>query len=321
MAAFVVAGCAHAPSPAATPPSAEAEAPRHGMKGAKEPIALPHRVVDGDSGAELADRALDDKLRAAKVIYVGEEHPNPHHHAVEIEVLERAYAADPSVGLGMEMLPHTYQGSLDAYVGGTLDEAGFLAAVAWDKTWGYEWGLYRPLLEFCRAHKLPAYALNAPRDLAHAVAKNGIDGLSPAERAELPEMKPGPEKHRELVREAFAQHPHAKFDEAKFERFYADLIAALKPQGPMEHQLAERIAINAWRLRRAYRVESGLFERARSTWREGATEQTSDIDPVSICLSTSGGDELANSRDTRRASSDRSAVRYWIWRDDKGING
>ncbi|MCA1664207.1 MAG: ChaN family lipoprotein, partial [Myxococcales bacterium] len=234
IAAFVVAGCAHAPSPAATQPKAE-EAPRHGDKGAKEPIALPHRVVDGDSGDELADRNLDDKLRAAKVIYVGEEHPNPHHHAVELEVLERAYAADPSVGLGMEMLPRTYQGSLDAYVGGSLDEPGFLAAVAWDKTWGYAWGFYRPLLEFCRAHKLPAYALNAPRDLAHAVAKSGIDGLSPAERAELPEMKPGPAKHRELVREAFAQHPHAKFDEAKFERFYAAQLV-------WDETMAERVA-------------------------------------------------------------------------------
>jgi len=213
------AGCAHAPAPSAQTP--EAEAPRHGEKGATEPIPLPHRVVDGATGDELAERNLDDKLRAARVIYVGEEHPNPHDHAAEIEVLERAYAADPSVGLGLEMLPRTYQGSLDAYVGGTLDEAGFLAAVAWDKTWGYPWGLYKPLLEFCRAHKLPAYALNAPRELAHAVAKKGLDGLTPAEKAELPEMQPGPEKHRELVREAFAEHPHGKFDDAMFERFYA----------------------------------------------------------------------------------------------------
>ena len=84
------------------------------------------------------------------------------------------------------------------------------------------------------------------------------------------------------------------FDEQQdqFERFYAELIGALKPQGPMQHQLAERIAINAWRLRRAYRVESGLFERARSAWREGATEQTSEIDLVFLRLSTSNGDEL-----------------------------
>jgi uncharacterized iron-regulated protein len=231
-----VAGCAHAPAGPASTAGAEAEeAPRHGMKGAHEPVALPHRVVDADSGDEIADRNLDDKLRAAKVIYVGEEHPNPHHHAAEVEVLERAYAADPSVGLGIEMLPRTYQGSLEAYVGGTLDEAGFLQAVAWDKTWGFDWGFYKPLLEFCRAHHLPAYALNAPRDLAHAVAKGGIDGLSADQKAQLPEMKPGPDKHREFVREAFAQHPHGKFDEAKFERFYAAQLV-------WDETMADRVA-------------------------------------------------------------------------------
>ncbi len=85
------------------------------------------------------------------------------------------------------------------------------------------------------------------------------------------------------------------FDEKQeeFERFYADLLAALKPEGPMETQFAERIAINAWRLRRAYRVESGLFERARTAWRDGAPEQTSDIDLVFLRLSSSSGDELS----------------------------
>jgi hypothetical protein len=104
------------------------------------------------------------------------------------------------------------------------------------------------------------------------------------------------------------------FDEQRdeFERFYDDLIAALNPHGPMETQLAERITINAWRLRRAYRVESGLFERARSAWREGASEQTSDIDLVFLRLSTSHGDELgklsryeaAIERSLRRALQD-----------------
>ena len=217
----LVAGCAHAPA-ASPSPGAEEEAPRHGMKGAHEPIALPHRVVDGDSGDELADRNLDDKLRAAKVIYVGEEHPNPHHHAVELEVLSRAYAADPSVALGLEMLPRTMQAPLDNFVSGALDEDAFLAAVDWKKTWGYAWGFYRPLLEFCREHRLRAWALNAPRSLAHAVAERGLDGLTAYEKRALPaEIVSGPEAHRELVREAFGAHPHGKFSGEQFERFYA----------------------------------------------------------------------------------------------------
>jgi uncharacterized iron-regulated protein len=212
------AGCAHGPAPSPSLPAGEEAAGAAATHG--PPVALPHRALDGASGAELDEPALAGKLRAARVVFVGEEHPNPHHHAAQLEVLERAYAADPSLGLGLEMLPRTLQAPLDAYLGGTLDEAGFLQAVDWEKTWGFPWAMYRPLLEFCRAHHLPAYALNAPRELTHAVAKGGVAGLTPAQRRELPELKPGPEGHREFVREAFAQHPHGKFDEARFERFY-----------------------------------------------------------------------------------------------------
>jgi uncharacterized iron-regulated protein len=234
-----VLGCAHnAQTPTATTPAAAAEEKKehaHGEKGATEPIALPHRAVDTKSGDELSDRALDDKLRAARVVYVGEQHPNPHDHAAELEVLARMYAVDPSTGFGFEMLPRTYQGSLDAYVSGALDEAGFLRAVNWEHTWGFPWGLYKPLLEFCRAHHLPAFALNAPRDLAHTVAFKGMDALTADQRALVPELSPGPAAHREMVREAFAQHPHARFDGQQFERFYqAQLI--------WDETMADRVA-------------------------------------------------------------------------------
>jgi uncharacterized iron-regulated protein len=159
------------------------------------------------------------------VVYVGEEHPNPHHHAAQLEVLTAAYQADPSVALGLEMLPKTMQPALDAFVSGATDEKTFLEQVSWEKTWGFPWGLYKPLLEFCRAHKLRAFALNAPRELTHTVAKSGLEALSPEEKKQLPELKPGPEAHREQVREAFGAHPHGKFSGKKFEHFYtAQLI-------------------------------------------------------------------------------------------------
>jgi uncharacterized iron-regulated protein len=217
--AFLIAlfaGCAHAPAKVE-----DDRVDEHGAKGATEPIALPYHLVDGRTGAPMDDQQLEDKLRAARVIYVGEEHPNPHHHAVEIEVLERIYKLDPSVALGLEMLPRTLQTELDEFLGGKLNEEKFLDAVDWSNTWGYPWGFYAPMVVFCRDHKLRAVALNAPLKLAHAVAKKGLEGLTADEKQQLPEMQPGPESHREQVREAFGAHPHGKFSEGQFERFYA----------------------------------------------------------------------------------------------------
>ncbi|HXS40474.1 MAG TPA: hypothetical protein VN766_09840 [Stellaceae bacterium] len=53
--------------------------------------------------------------------------------------------------------------------------------------------------------------------------------------------------------------------EADFAAFAEGLRAALDPADPVEAQLAERIALCAWRLRRAYRVEAELFNAFRKT--------------------------------------------------------
>jgi uncharacterized iron-regulated protein len=210
-------GCAHAP-----PADQQVHGHMRGENGGPaRPIPLPFHLVDGKTGAPLDQAALDDRLRSARVIYVGEEHPNPHHHAVEQAVLERVHQLDPSVALGVEMLPRTLQAPLDAFVTGALDEEKFLAAVDWPKTWGYPWGFYAPLFRLCREQHLAAVALNAPRELVHAVAKLGLDGLDAEQRQQLPDLQPGPEAHRELLREAFGAHPHGKFSQAEFEHFYA----------------------------------------------------------------------------------------------------
>jgi uncharacterized iron-regulated protein len=48
----------------------------------------------------------------------------------------------------------------------------------------------------------------------------GADALAPDEKKQLPQLQPGPAAHREMVREAYAQHPKGRFGDAKFERFY-----------------------------------------------------------------------------------------------------
>ena len=53
--------------------------------------------------------------------------------------------------------------------------------------------------------------------------------------------------------------------EADFAAFAEGLRAALEPADPVEAQLAGRIALCAWRLRRAYRVEAELFNAFRKT--------------------------------------------------------
>jgi hypothetical protein len=84
------------------------------------------------------------------------------------------------------------------------------------------------------------------------------------------------------------------FDEAEadFRRFHRQLMRVLRPEGAMEAQLAERAIICAWRLRRVYRIETGMFSKARKLWAPTGPSLTSDIETVYTRLS-SQRDDLA----------------------------
>ncbi len=186
---------------------------------------------DGTSGAPVTVDQLQARLRPAHAIYVGEHHNDALSHHAQLFVLAQVYRLPDDgrdVAVGLEMLPRRLQPQLDAYLGGFIDEDGFLKAVDWSYTWGFDFALYRPLFEFCRTHGLRMYALNAPRELPRAVRQKGLTGLSPVEQALLPTGTPWPmpDPHRRFVRAIFDQHPaDPKADpavrEAAFDRFYA----------------------------------------------------------------------------------------------------
>jgi hypothetical protein len=90
-----------------------------------------------------------------------------------------------------------------------------------------------------------------------------------------------------------AQHAIV-FDEAieDFQAFHGELLSELRPRGGFELALAERVILCAWRLRRVYRIETGLFCRTRKSGANGEATTTNDIDVVFLRLA-SHDDELA----------------------------
>jgi hypothetical protein len=84
-----------------------------------------------------------------------------------------------------------------------------------------------------------------------------------------------------------AQHVTV-FDEAEvdFRRFQRQLLRALRPDGAMEAQLAERAVICGWRLRRVYR----MFSKARKLWAPTGPTMANDIETVYTRLSSQRDD-------------------------------
>ncbi len=183
-----------------TGPSKPGDGPRTDAPIDLTAAALPSHVVDARTGRELDDASAWTTLAAARAVCVGEEHPNPHSHWVQLEVVKelaaRAKARAAGFAVGMEMVQRPMQGVLDDFAAGRIDEATFLSRAAWDDRWGYDFGLYRQVLAAAVATGAPLLALNAEQELTKRVAREGLDGLTDAERARVPELNLYDPAHR-----------------------------------------------------------------------------------------------------------------------------
>lgn len=183
-----------------------------------ETAPAPPRIVRSADGAEIDMEALVEALAGARVVLLGERHDQAGDHemqrAVTLSLLER----DPSVALGFEMFQRPYQGPLDEYAAGTIDEVAMLEATEWEDRWGYDFGMYRPLVSLGPERRARLLALNAPREITRAVAREGLEALTEQQRAQLPELDLDDDAHRAVIEQAFAGHPG--MSDAMIQRFY-----------------------------------------------------------------------------------------------------
>ena len=164
-------------------------------------------------GSELAEEQLFDELSRYDVLCLGEAHDEPRDHFAELAVIEglarRARVSGRALGIGFEMFQEPYGDALRSYQRGRLDDAGLRKKTHYDDRWGFPYAYYRPVLAYARATGLALKALNAPRELTHAVAENGLSGLTPKQRRQLPDLDLDDTAHRAEFDRLMAHHPGA----------------------------------------------------------------------------------------------------------------
>lgn len=154
-------------------------------------------------------------LSGERLIYVGETHTRYADHMLQLSAL-RALPAD-QVALGVEWFQARFQPALDAYLDGSIDEAEMLRRTEYFDRWGFDYRLYRPIIQYARANRIPIVALNASRELVNAIRESGFKGLSEEMKAELPDGYDFNDKrYEQLLQKVFAQHNR---DDQGFERF------------------------------------------------------------------------------------------------------
>src|SRR5262249_46527310 len=164
---------------------------------------------------------LTDRLLDARIVCVGEEHSNELHHLVQLMIIKSLYARDERLGVGMEMFQRIHQKSLDRYVSGAVDEATMLEDSDYKARWGWDWALYKPIVDFCKRNHVPVAALNVSKELRERIRKAVIDKLSDEEKKEVGEIDFGVKKHRAFWFDKFgSMHGHGELSKEEKERYY-----------------------------------------------------------------------------------------------------
>ena len=163
-----------------------------------EAAGLPYTVLEAHTGHQLDTNAFWAKVLGSRVVCVGEEHSNPHHHWVELEVAKHVAQKWPHFALGMEMFQRPFQGVLDDYAANKIDEAAMRSRSGYADRWGYDYAFYGPTIAVAVQAHAALLALNAPKELTHKVAMKGLGGLTADERAQLPaQIDLDDKKHRQ----------------------------------------------------------------------------------------------------------------------------
>ena len=167
----------------------------------------------------ITTQKLINALKNARIVYVGEKHTNPRHHAVQLQIIEALSESGRPVSVGMEMFDRTYQHKLDRWSAGDWDWSEFLGQVHWYANWRYPDKLYKDILMYIRQKKLKIVGLNIPFCLPPKIAVGGLDSLSASERALLPDkIDTTDADHRAYVENIYKMHKLRGRD--NFEYFY-----------------------------------------------------------------------------------------------------
>ena len=122
-------------------------------------------IISARTGQAVTFDDLLKDLAAARIVYVGETHTNPAHHAVQTRLIEALSEQHPELSVGMEMFDHRYDSVLAQWSAGTIDRDAFIRKSHWyvrGSGWGFDFDLYAPIFDTIQAKGLRLVGLNVP---------------------------------------------------------------------------------------------------------------------------------------------------------------
>lgn len=162
-------------------------------------------ILSGRTGTPVGFERMIQEMMGSRIVHVGETHDAMAIHEIQFQVVRALYEKDRHLAIGLEMVPVTLQETLNKWTAGILTKDEFLREIRWYVTWNFNFGYYEKVFDFAREHRLPIYALNAPREVISKIRMRGWDTLTDEEKAFFPGSPDlSNEDHRKLIRTVFA---------------------------------------------------------------------------------------------------------------------
>lgn len=180
-------------------------------------------------GGEITFDQLIDKLSKVRVVYLGETHTSMAVHQNQTRIIKALYERNPKIKIGMEFFQRQDDDILNEWSANKISEEELIRKTGWYAGGGgYNFGYYRPFMDFAREKGLPVIGINIPRSIVHHVSRNGLDSLTEEEKKIVGEVDVTNKEHRKLIEFYFGGagmghgSPESQ-DEAKerFNRMYA----------------------------------------------------------------------------------------------------
>jgi hypothetical protein len=99
------------------------------------------------------------KASAADIIFQGDYHTLKQSQSAVLRII-REIQGKRDLVLCLEMFHGSDQKHVDAFMSGELSEESFLNKIDYAKKWPFPWSNWKPIISFCRDHKIPVLGIN-----------------------------------------------------------------------------------------------------------------------------------------------------------------
>jgi len=101
-----------------------------------------------------------------------------------------------------------------------MSEQQFLDRTEYNKRWGYDYSLYKPIIDFAKTNNIPIIALNIESEVIKSISKKRISKLHASDLNKLPKHIDFTDKnYRHFLYEIFKDHPNQ--NKKSFQKFYS----------------------------------------------------------------------------------------------------